>query len=117
MYTFELCKSARQRAIAGTILSLLGNGATLVIYIFGLFVEWRMLAAISTVFCFPYIAGILFLFPSKESSPDCSGYMHLIDHRIERNSYEKIKFYIKYLSFSYNIGVSFRNEEVVRNKK
>ena len=73
MYTFDLCQTVKQRAIAGTILSLLGNGATLITYIIGVFVEWRMLAAVLVTFCFPYIAGMIILLPSAEPSSDCAG--------------------------------------------
>ena len=68
MYTFELCRTVKQRAVAGTILSLLGNGGTLLAYILGVFLEWRMLAAVLTAFGFPYIAGILFLLPTDTLS-------------------------------------------------
>ena len=71
MYTFELCRTVKQRAVAGTVLSLLGNGGTLIAYILGVFLEWRMLAAVLTTFGLPYIAGVIFLLPTEEVS---SGY-------------------------------------------
>ena len=64
VYTFDLCKTVQQRATAGALLSLLGNGGTLVAYILGVFVQWRMLAAILTVICVPYVTGIVMLLPS-----------------------------------------------------
>jgi hypothetical protein len=59
LYTLELCRTSRQKALCGVLLSVLGNLGTLLTYVLGVFLDWRTLALALMTLSLPYVVGIL----------------------------------------------------------
>ena len=50
IYVLDFCLNFKEKAICGVILALIGNSGTLIIYILGIFLNWRQLAGICVLF-------------------------------------------------------------------
>lgn len=64
VYVLDLCSSVKSKAIAGVLLSLVGNAGTLITYTLGIFLNWRQLAAASLAFAVPYVLGLITFLPN-----------------------------------------------------
>ena len=59
IYVLEFCLNFKEKAICGVIMSLIGNFGTLIVYIFGIFLNWRQLAMVCVLCGVPYILGLI----------------------------------------------------------
>ena len=64
VYVLEFCQNVKEKAICGVLLSLVGNSGTLIIYLFGIFLNWRELAGVCILFAIPYVLGIIVCLPN-----------------------------------------------------
>ena len=64
IYVLEFCLNFKEKAICGVIMSLIGNFGTLIVYIFGIFLNWRQLAMVCVLCGVPYILGLIVVLPN-----------------------------------------------------
>ena len=64
IYLLDFCINFKEKAICGVILSLIGNFGTLIVYIFGIFLNWRQLAMVCVLCGIPYIIGLFIVLPN-----------------------------------------------------
>ena len=64
IYILDFCHNVKEKAICGVILALIGNSGTLIIYILGIFLNWRQLAGICVLFGVPYVLGLIVCLPN-----------------------------------------------------
>ena len=64
IYILDFCHNVKEKAICGVILALIGNSGTLIIYILGIFLNWRQLAAVCVLFGIPYVLGLIVCLPN-----------------------------------------------------
>ena len=64
IYVLDFCLNFKEKAICGVIMSLIGNFGTLIVYIFGIFLNWRQLAMVCVLCGVPYILGLIVALPN-----------------------------------------------------
>ena len=64
IYVLDFCLNFKEKAICGVIMSLIGNFGTLIVYIFGIFLNWRQLAMVCVLCGVPYILGLIVVLPN-----------------------------------------------------
>ena len=64
IYVLDFCLNFKEKAICGVIMSLIGNFGTLIVYIFGIFLNWRQLAMVCVLCGIPYIIGLFIVLPN-----------------------------------------------------
>ena len=64
IYVLDFCHNFKEKAICGVILTLIGNFGTLIVYILGIFLNWRQLAGVCVLCGVPYILGLIVCLPN-----------------------------------------------------
>ena len=64
IYVLDFCLNFKEKAICGVILTLIGNFGTLIVYILGIFLNWRQLAGVCVLCGVPYVLGLIVCLPT-----------------------------------------------------
>ncbi|XP_040571545.1 trehalose transporter 1-like protein [Lepeophtheirus salmonis] len=65
LYAMEICRTQKQKIETGVISALFGYSATLISYVVGSFVNWKILTALQSLWSIPFIIGVILFVPES----------------------------------------------------